>query len=53
MLKGDKIFANEVFQTELRKIGNEPNWLDGDQVSEYLTSFQIKAQSILEKTGLN
>ena len=47
------IFTNEAFQTELRKIGNEPNWLDGDQVSEYLTSFQIKAQSILEKTGLN
>ncbi|MCZ6672471.1 MAG: tripartite tricarboxylate transporter substrate binding protein [Verrucomicrobia bacterium] len=47
------IFDNEDFKTDLRKIGNEPSWLDGDQVSEYLNAFQIKAQLILEKTGLN
>jgi tripartite-type tricarboxylate transporter receptor subunit TctC len=47
------IFDNPDFQTELRKIGNEPAWLDGNQVTEYLRDFQTQAQHLLEKTGLN
>jgi tripartite-type tricarboxylate transporter receptor subunit TctC len=47
------IFENEAFKAELRKIGNEPNWLDGEEVTEYLNDFGIKAQRILEETGLN
>lgn len=47
------IFENEDFQNELRKIGNEPNWQDGTQVTAYLKDFESKAEQILEKIGLN
>jgi len=46
------IFDNEDFQSELRKIGNEPSWLDGEEVTAYLEAFQSKAQQVMERTGL-
>ena len=46
------IFDNDDFQADLRKVGNEPSWLSGEEVTAYLEDFQIKAQKVLEKTGL-
>ena len=46
------IFDNEGFQAEMRKVGNEPSWLSGESVTAHLDDFQLKAQKVLEETGL-
>lgn len=49
----ENIFNKETFQEELRKIGNAPAWMSGEEVNAYLKDFEVKAQQVLEKTGLN
>ena len=49
----ENIFNNKDFQEELKKVGNAPDWMSGDEVTSYLKDFSIKAEQVLERTGLN
>ncbi len=47
-----KIYATEAFKVEMRKIGNEPVWLDGEQVKANLAEFSESAARMIKKYGL-